>query len=444
MEETRTNTINAIIHLADYVDNHIPVDYDYALTRLLQLRENFEASSCHLEDAVRAKFNEVEHLIRQEILPCLLDLQRDQLQLQISFGIPRREIARRFGVSLKTLHRRIALWGLRRDDLNNRISDEELDVIVSDIHRHYPSAGYKMILGHLRSSQLFVKRGRVLASLRRVDPQGVLMRRLSLRTVKRRCYSVPAPNSLWHIDGHHKLIRWRVVVHGGIDGFSRLILYLTAATNNRAQTVLESFLSAVEQYGIPSRVRSDKGGENILVARFMVTSRGLNNNSHIAGRSVHNQRIERLWRDVFENVIDLFHTTFHRLEAEGWLNPDKETDLYALHRCYMPHIQSHLQQFQRAWNNHSLRTARNKSPLQLWWSKAREGNRTNFCQVHDECRVDWRGPERPVTDGVHIPELELPRALSVAELATLPNPAVPLPETIPIYIETVRILREIL
>ena len=50
-------------------------------------------------------------------------------------------------------------------------------------------------------------------------------------------------------------------MHGGIDGFSRLILYLTAATNNRAQTVLESFLSAVEQYGIPSRVRSDKGGE---------------------------------------------------------------------------------------------------------------------------------------------------------------------------------------
>ncbi|CAL8341808.1 unnamed protein product [Gadus morhua 'NCC'] len=38
-------------------------------------------------------------------------------------------------------------------------------------------------------------------------------------------------------------------------------------------------------------------------------------------------QIERLWRDVFENVIDLFYTTFHRLEAEGWLNPDKETDL---------------------------------------------------------------------------------------------------------------------
>lgn len=79
-------------------------------------------------------------------------------------------------------------------------------------------------------------------------------------------------------------------MHGGIDGFSRLIVYLTATNNNRAQTVLESFMTAVQHYGIPSRVRSDKGGENILVARFMVAHCGLNRRSHIAGRSVHNQR----------------------------------------------------------------------------------------------------------------------------------------------------------
>ena len=33
------------------------------------------------------------------------------------------------------------------------------------------------------------------------------MRRLRLRVLRRRQYSVPGPNSLWHIDGHHKLIR---------------------------------------------------------------------------------------------------------------------------------------------------------------------------------------------------------------------------------------------
>ena len=34
----------------------------------------------------------------------------------------------------------------------------------------------------------------------------------------RRVYNIPMPNSLWHIDSYHKLIKWRIVIHGGIDG----------------------------------------------------------------------------------------------------------------------------------------------------------------------------------------------------------------------------------
>ena len=41
-----------------------------------------------------------------------------------------------------------------------------------------------------------------------------------------------------HIDGHHKVIRWRIIVHSGIDGYSRLPVRITAATNNRTDTVL--------------------------------------------------------------------------------------------------------------------------------------------------------------------------------------------------------------
>lgn len=55
--------------------------------------------------------------------------------------------------------------------------------------------------------------------------------------------------------------RWRVVVHGGIDGYSRLIVHLKAATNNKATTVLATFLEGVSLYGVPSRVRSDKDRE---------------------------------------------------------------------------------------------------------------------------------------------------------------------------------------
>ena len=69
--------------------------------------------------------------------------------------------------------------------------------------------------------------------------------------------------------------------------------------------MLELFLQAVEEYGLPSGVRSDKGGKNVGVLMFMLQqpNRGPGRGSMIAGRSVHNQRIERLWRDVFDGVF---------------------------------------------------------------------------------------------------------------------------------------------
>ncbi|CAI5694549.1 unnamed protein product [Oreochromis niloticus] len=173
--------------------------------------------------------------------------------------------------------------------------------------------------------------------------------------------------------------------HGWIQSTNCL---LDSGGNNRARTVLESFIAAVEQYGLPSRVRSDKGGENADVAEFVIRSRGTIRNSHITGRSVHNQRIERMWRDVYEHALDLLYQIVTSLEHQGTLNPDNEIHLYALHRVFLPHIQSN----RDAWNSHGLRTERNQSPQQLWIRYRDQGPMEDPSEVSEDYGIDWNGP----------------------------------------------------
>jgi len=51
------------------------------------------------------------------------------------------------------------------------------------------------------------------------------------------------------------------VVRGTIDGYSRMIIYLRCASNNRRlSTVLIAFCEATDIFGIPSQVREETGG----------------------------------------------------------------------------------------------------------------------------------------------------------------------------------------
>ncbi|KAI6035205.1 hypothetical protein F5J12DRAFT_684708, partial [Pisolithus orientalis] len=84
-----------------------------------------------------------------------------------------------------------------------------------------PESGFCYLLGHLRHHGIRVQQKRIWQSLSRVDRLGQRLR--EHRVIKRRVYRVKRSNALWHIDGHHKLIRWGFVVHGIIDGYCRTV-----------------------------------------------------------------------------------------------------------------------------------------------------------------------------------------------------------------------------
>ena len=112
------------------------------------------------------------------------------------------------------------------------------------------------------------------------------------------------------VDSNHKLISQRFVIHGCKDGFSRVVIYLHCCSNNRAETVLQYFQDGVQEFGLPSRVRGDHGVENVDVARFMVQNREAGRGSFISGRSMYNQRIERLWAEVNRVLSALYKDLF--------------------------------------------------------------------------------------------------------------------------------------
>ena len=134
------------------------------------------------------------YVVEQESLEMLLENR---------FTVP--QIANILGVSISTVRRRMSEFSLYVRDLYSDITDNELDVMVSGIQRQYPMWGNRQMHGYLVSQGCRIQQARLRDCQRRIDPFGSAMRRL--RTLRRRKYFVPSPLSLYHIDGHHKLIR---------------------------------------------------------------------------------------------------------------------------------------------------------------------------------------------------------------------------------------------
>ncbi|KAJ3764789.1 hypothetical protein FB446DRAFT_656121 [Lentinula raphanica] len=84
---------------------------------------------------------------------------------------------------------------------HSNLSNNALDSLVQLLRVHYPRAGIQILHGMLRRLGHIIPYESIRHSLLRVDPVHRVFDRIRIR---RRRYSVPGPNSLWHHDGHHR------------------------------------------------------------------------------------------------------------------------------------------------------------------------------------------------------------------------------------------------
>ena len=148
------------------------------------------------------------------------NVKKEQIEQLRETGMNWRSIATFFGISDSTLFRKRLKLGV--EDQRTDITNDELDNQIREILQLTPYSGESYVRGSLESRNIHMQRTRIRQSLRRIDGVGRAVRRRY--AICRRTYNVTSPNSLWHIDSNHKLISWRFVIHGCIDGFSRTVI----------------------------------------------------------------------------------------------------------------------------------------------------------------------------------------------------------------------------
>uniref|UniRef100_A0A8C6Q4W0 Integrase core domain-containing protein n=1 Tax=Nothobranchius furzeri TaxID=105023 RepID=A0A8C6Q4W0_NOTFU len=373
----------------DYMECVINQEYILtdAASEILDIPSSIIQGLVQMERLVRAGIEETQHpvlfaLAQGERGRPKYEFSVDLLTHLLEMPLPIKYVASLLRVSEATIFKRMCENGISTRTLFSSMTDEELDDKIKTIKVRGPNAGYRLTKGLLQSEGHHVQRERIKDSMHRVDSVGILSRLTRMGCTGRRTYSVKGPLSLVHIDTDHKLIRYNVVIFGGVDGYSRKIMYLNAATVNKSSTALNLFLESVQQCGWPQRyVRGDEGVENVSTARCMFTGRSTGRGSFVSGKKSND------CGDIWMAVTQVYYEVLHTLEQDKLLDICNNIRMFCVHYVFLPRLIDDLQTFTHGWDNHSIRTEQNLTPNQLWvmgHMKTTIDEPENLQQVHNE------------------------------------------------------------
>ncbi|MGL5956649.1 MAG: hypothetical protein ACRC0X_08680 [Brevinema sp.] len=76
--------------------------------------------------------------------------------------------------------------------------------------------------------------------------------------------------------------------------------------------------------------------------------------------------MERLWRDVWISVTQLYYKILHSLEEDGLLDLSDSLHVFCAHYVFLPRLERDLHTFSEGWDNHPIQSESGLAPNQLW------------------------------------------------------------------------------
>ncbi|KAF8587643.1 hypothetical protein K439DRAFT_1337623, partial [Ramaria rubella] len=125
------------------------------------------------------------------------------------------------------IHRNTLQYKLKEAGLHVKFStlaDDDLVLLLKAFKQQQTESGLWYFIGWLQTNGIHVQKERIRLVW---APMNAVEQSLQHDAMHDRwVYTISRPNRVWHLDGHHKLIMYGIVVHGIIDGFCHTVCSL--------------------------------------------------------------------------------------------------------------------------------------------------------------------------------------------------------------------------